>query len=96
MSGCTEVSHDGKVLRPASPGAQGLGVRIDPRPTEGFVHYLPCEISASTQLLKNVLIPNQTTLVDITLRRVVRRGVFELDQGVAQRSFKKIRPGAPL
>lgn len=96
MSGCPEVVHDDKVLRPASPGAQGLGLRINPRPVEGFVHYLPCEISASTELLKSVLRPNQTTLVDITLRRIVRRGVFELDQGVQQKSFKKTEPGAPL
>jgi hypothetical protein len=35
-----------------------------PRPSEGFVHYVPCEIAASSKLLKNVLKPNQTTLVD--------------------------------
>ncbi len=96
MSGCPEVTHDGKELRPASPGAVALGLRIDPRPTEGFVHYLPCEINASTGLLQSVLMPNQTTLVDITLRRIVRRGVFELDRGVAQQKFKDTPPGAPL
>ncbi len=96
MSGCAEVMHEGKVLRPASPGAGALGLRIQPRPTEGFVHYLPCEIRASAELLQRVLLPNQTTLVDITLRRIVRRGVFELDRGVQQKSFKNIKPGEPL
>lgn len=96
MCGCPEVMHAGKVLRPASPGAQGLGLQIRPRPTEGFVHYLPCGIGASTELLREVLQPNQTTLVDITLRRIVRRGVFELDRGVQQRSFKQTRPGEPI
>lgn len=96
MSGCPEVVHEGKVLRPSSDGAKGLGMRITPRPAEGFVHYLPCEISASTELLKSVLQPNQTTLVDIVLRRVIRRGVFELDQGTQQKSFKRTEPGAPI
>lgn len=96
MAGCREVTHEGKVLRAASPGAQGLGLRINPRPTEGFVHYLPCEISATTELLKSVLLPNQTTLVDIVLQRVIRRGVFELDQGTQQKSFKSTQPGDPI
>lgn len=96
MAGCKEVSHKGKVLRPANPGAQGLGLRIVPRPAAGFVHYLPCEISASTELLESVLLPNQTTLVDIVLQRVIRRGVFELDQGTQQKSFKSTQPGDPI
>jgi len=96
MAGCKEVAHDGKVMRPASPGAKSLGLRINPRPTEGFVHYLPCGIKASTELLKTILLPNQTTLVDIVLKRIIRRGVFELDQGVKRKSFKQIPPGDPI
>lgn len=96
MHGCDEVRHGDRVLRPASCGAEALGLKIVPRPSEGFVHYLPCEISASSKLLTNILRPNQTTLVDITLRRVVRRGVFELDRGTKQRDFKKTRPGVPI
>ena len=96
MCGCPEVVHEGRVLRPASPGAQGLGLQIRPRPTEGFVHYLPCAIGASTELLREIMLPNQTTLVDITLRRIVRRGVFELDRGVQQKSFKQTKPGDPI
>lgn len=96
MTGCEEVRYKDRVLRLASPGAQGLGLRIEPRPTDGFVHYLPCGIRASTKLLKNILLPNRTTLVDITLRRVVRRGVFGLDQGVRQKTFKKTPPGEPI
>ncbi len=96
MSGCPEVIHDGKVVRPAGAGANGLGLRITPRPTSGFVHYLPCEISASTDLMESIVLPNQTTLVDIILRRVIRRGVFELDQGIKQQSFKNTKPGKPI
>ncbi len=96
MTGCDEVRHGDRVLRPESCGAERLGLRIVPRPTDGFVHYLPCEIGASKSLLKDILKPNQTTLVDITLRRVIRRGVFELDRGTGQKSFRKIRPGGPI
>jgi hypothetical protein len=77
-------------------GSSFLGRRINPRPSQGFVHYLPCEITASTKLLKRILRPNQTTLVDIVLRRVIRHGVFELDQGTQQKSFKNTQPGDPI
>jgi hypothetical protein len=60
------------------------------------VHYLPCELRASKQAMDAILKPNQTAMVEIVLRRVVREGVFRLDRGTKQRSFKKDKPGAPL
>lgn len=96
MHGCDAVVHDGRVVRPESPGAGSLGLRIRPRPTDGFVHYAPCEIAASSRLLKNVVRPNETTLVDITLRRIVRGGVFELDRGFTRRDFRKTEPGGVI
>jgi len=94
--GCEAVKRDGKVVREANAGAEMVGMRITPRPEEGFVHYLPCELRATRQTLKAIFKPNQTTLVDIVLRRVVREGVFRLDRGTKQRSFKKDKPGPPL
>lgn len=96
MMGCKEVKRDGKVVREAGKGAEMMGMRIKPRPEEGFVHYLPCELRATRPVLKAIFKPNQTTLVDIVLRRVVREGVFRLDRGTKQRSFKKDKPGPPL
>jgi len=96
MMGCEAVKRDGKVVREAGKGAEMIGMKIEARPKEGFVHYLPCELRATRQTLKAIFKPNQTTLVDIVLRRVVREGVFRLDRGTKQRSFKKDPPGPPL
>lgn len=94
MLGADSVhTRDGDLVREALPGTDMLGLKIQPRPTEGFVHYLPCDLQASAELLREVLQPNQTSLIEIVLRRVVREGVFRMDSGVRTRSFKKDDPG---
>jgi hypothetical protein len=73
-----------------------LGLMILPRPDRGHVHYLPCGIQATAELLESVLQANRTTLLDIVLRRVVRQGVFRLGGlGEKRRSFHKDAPGDP-
>lgn len=97
MNGCDAVvAKDGEVVRPKSPGAQMLGLKVVPRPSSGFVHYLPCELHASKQVLTEVVRPNETTLIDIVLRRVVREGVFRFDRGVKARSFKRDPEGPAI
>ncbi len=101
MIGCDEVWHvtkkgKEKLIREEQPGAERLGLKITPRPATGFVHYLPCDLEASGSALRSFLKPNQTTLVDIVLRRVVHEGVFRLDRGTKQRKFKNDPPGPPL
>lgn len=56
-----------------------LGLQIHPRPTEGFVRYVPCQISANSELLDKVFKPNSTTLIDIVLHRVVSRDMFRFE-----------------
>jgi hypothetical protein len=80
--------EDRRELRPESFGAGKLGIRILPRPTEGFVHYAECELRATKANLSAIVRPNCTTLVDIVLRRVVREGVFRIDKGFDQGRFK--------
>ena len=96
MAGAPEVSDGSEIIRPATRGATSLGFRIVPRPADGFVRYLPCEIRASKSLLGEVLQPNSTTLVDIRLRRVVTKNVFRMSRlegkSVAG-SFKRTPPG---
>lgn len=97
MIGCDAVlGEGGDVLRRASPGAKKLGLRVLPRPTDGFVHYLPGQLSANAAMLSAFLRPNQTTLVDIVLRRVVREGVFQIRQGTKAEDFKKTPKGTPI
>lgn len=96
MNGAPEVRDGANIIRPAGRGAEALGFQIIPRPANGFVHYLPCEIQASAELLGRALQPNGTTLIDIRLQRVVRKSVFKMGrmQGNSTAgNFKKTRPG---
>jgi len=99
MCGCDPVivgedpSEEGyRVYRKKWDGIKLLGIIIDPRPQSGFAHYLPCRLEASADVWGMVLEPNQTTLVDIVLRRVVYEDVFQLDRDLKWRSFKNTRP----
>ncbi len=86
---------DGNVVRPALAGASALGFRIQPRPDDGFVRYLPCQIKADQTLLRHTLAPNATTLIDIRLRRIVDDNVFRLRKMQGDNvdgSFKRVRP----
>ncbi len=86
----------GKIIREAVDGAQTLGFRIIPRPKDGFVHYHPCEIKATVEMLKNAIQPNSTTLIDIELQRIVHANAFRLEKlsrNPGPHSFKSIRPG---
>jgi len=97
MKGTEKVeSPEGKTIREATKGAQQLGFKVIPRPDEGFVHYLPCEISASKDLLEKALKPNSTTLVDICLQRVVYKNVMRLDKGTKIQDFIKTEPGEEI
>lgn len=96
MVGSPAYLDGGTEVRAARRGTGALGLRVAPRPTRGFVRYLPCRIKASRALLTHVIKPNQTTLVDIVLRRVVGKNVFRLDRGTRAAPFKAIPPGEPL
>lgn len=100
MTGTDAIRDDAGIeIRPASPGAGTLGLRVVPRPNSGFVRYLPCEIRATKGLLEKALRPNCTTLVDIRLQRVVSKNVFRMDksrQGAAASSFKRTPPGEEI
>ncbi len=81
-------------------GMESLGIRITPRPDEGFVHYTRAALRAQKRNLAEFLKPDRTTLVDNVLRRVVRRGVFVMKNtervGPKGEDFTKQRPGAPI
>lgn len=97
MDGVKEVfDKDNKKIRETAGGAEALGFRIIPRPDSGFVYYLPCEIKASKDLFHKALKPNSTTLIDICVRRIVRKNVFRLKKmtnDTIKGEFGKIKPG---
>jgi len=99
-SGIVRHKSDNHIVRPTSPPMTSLGVRITPRPGDGFVHYREAVLRASKQHLNTFLRADQTTLVDIVLRRVVGRGVYELRNSAGAKpkgeDFRKQRPGSPI
>ncbi|AEA43786.1 esterase/lipase family protein [Fluviicola taffensis] len=79
-------------------GLNKLGLIIRPRPNEGFISYLPCEIIASKELFDKALQPNSTTMIDICLQRVVSSEVFQFEKvknlnGEQDINFRKAEPG---
>jgi hypothetical protein len=102
MEGSKVVRHeaDRHIVRPALPPMFSLGLRITARPDDGFVSYREAVLRASKEHLNTFLRADQTTLVDIVLRRVVGRGVFELINSAGTKpkgeDFRKQRPGSPI
>src|SRR5262249_15228383 len=85
-----------KLLRAELPGADGSGLEIVARPDTGFVHYIPARLTVSKGVLQEFMGADETTLVDIVLRRVVHEGVFRLTDKLDPESFTDQPPGAPI
>jgi hypothetical protein len=90
----------GKAVNPGKAQANTLGLEIRPRPSDGFVRYLPCKLEATVDYLEKVLQPNTTTLLDIVLQRIVDKEVFRLKKNDGNTmpstklgDFSKIKPG---
>lgn len=83
------VMKDGKIYRQPLPGTDMLGFQLRMRPDSGFVKYIPCEIKATEMMLEKALNPNETTMIDITVQRVVDQEVFRLvDLGTSMPSYE--------
>lgn len=96
MFGAPAVTYRGRQLRPALPACEHLGLHVIPYPQDGFVHYLPATLAASAENLVNFIRPNQTTIVDIVMRRIVREGVYRLTRDASPVNFTKQPPGTPI
>ncbi|MEI9921908.1 MAG: hypothetical protein WDO14_24415 [Bacteroidota bacterium] len=95
--GAVTQNIDGKLeqLRGPLDGITRMGLRVEPRPSSGFVHYLPCEYHADAEMLSIAVMANTTTLVDIILQRNVHKEVAELVP-LPGGDFKTITPGTEL
>ena len=96
MLGSPPVIYKGRQLRAALPGCGTLGLHVIPYPQEGFVLYQPARLTTSAENLRNFIKPNQTTIVDIVLRRIVREGVYRLTRDASPEDFTKQPPGMPI
>lgn len=97
LAGCEAITgDDGRVLRPALVPRPPYGLRLQPRETGRWVEHWPAELGEGLDDLLAVLDPNQTTVIDLVLTRVVREGVFRLTRSLSPRSFRDDPPGGPL
>ena len=78
--------HQG--LGPGTGAAQGVGNQ--------YAHYLRAHLLPTMKTLKAFLRPNQTTMVDIVLKRFVREGVFALTRNRGPDDFRKQPTGEIL
>ena len=94
LTGCPELrDEDGKVRRPELIPRPPYGLRLQPREAEKFVEHWTAELGADIADLMDVIAPNQTTIIDLRLTRVVREGVFRFTRSQAARDFRKDPPG---
>lgn len=101
MNGCPAVYLDRpgqrrKKVREVQPGLSQLGIRIEPFPDNGFAHYHPCEARGTPDILRHLIRPHETTLVDIVLKRIVRENTFAFAPGLAREDFRETKPGDAL
>ncbi len=97
LTGCPELKDkDGKVRRPELIPRPPYGLRLQPRDVERFVEHWPAELGRGIADLVDVITPNQTTIIDLRLTRVVREGVFRFTRSLAHRDFRKDPPGAAV
>ena len=74
-----------------------FGVRVVARPTRGFARYAAAEFRSEGLKAERILAPNETTYVDITLRRLVDKRVFRFDRAdQPSGSFKRVKPSGEV
>jgi hypothetical protein len=90
----------------AVSSATNLGIRILPRPEPDpeadpkvdnlFVHYARAEFGAAAKTLLNFIRVNETLLVEIVMKRIVRKGVFRLTTDTKPVDFTNDHPADPI
>lgn len=95
LKGTAAVKNGKKEIRAKQKGIDKIGLKIIPRPSNGFVYYLPCEIKADKTMFDYILKPNSTTLVEIVLQRIVSKEVFRMNplDNLPSTNFKGVKPG---
>ncbi|WP_221031244.1 esterase/lipase family protein [Actomonas aquatica] len=59
-----------------------FGVKVVARPTEGYAYYTVAEYQGRFSAVQRHFAPNRTMMIDITVRRHVRTGVYQLSQDI--------------
>lgn len=95
LAGCPAIPRaDGSIARAAVIPRPPYGIRLEPRQTDKLAEYWTTALDATMQGLLPWMRPNETTLIDIRLSRVVHAGVFQFTRQLAPpQSFKDVAPG---
>ena len=72
------IDKNGVMHRDALPGIDQMGVHVYAYPYLGFVRFFPAVLKAAKKVVDELLLPDQTTLIEIVLKRIIHQGVFEL------------------
>ena len=96
LTGCPEIVDDqGRRRRAGLVPRPPYGLRLLPRQDDKWVEHWLAELAADVGSLLDVIEPNQTTIIDLRLTRIVREGVFRFTSQLGPRSFRKDDPGPP-
>ncbi|HET7268725.1 MAG TPA: phospholipase [Oleiagrimonas sp.] len=94
LAGCPPIpGPDGSIVRAALTPRSPYGVQILPRHGNRFVEYWHAMLDSSMQDLLPLIRPNETTIVDVYLTRVVHKNVFRFTTQLAPPvDFKDVKP----
>ena len=96
LAGCPEIRDGERLVREALVPRPPYGLRLLPRQDEQLVEHWLAELGADVASLLDLVRPNETTIIDLRLTRVVREGVFRLGRSLAARDFRDDPPGGAI
>jgi hypothetical protein len=96
LAGCPEIRDGDRLVRPPRVPRPPYGLRLLPRQDDQLVEHWLAELGADSASLLELVRPNETTIIDLRLTRVVREGVFRFTRQLAPRRFRDDPPGGPV
>jgi hypothetical protein len=100
IHGCPAVIRevDGKrhKFRERLEGIDGLGMTVEAFPDTGFARYHPAYVKTSPLILRGIIRPHATVLLDVVLKRIIHRNTMDITRDLRRGSFKRTGPGPVL
>jgi hypothetical protein len=98
LAGCDPIpgKTTGRIARPALIPNPPYGLRVIPREENRLVEYWACELDNRAYDLLSLIRPNETTIIDIQLNRIVRERVMRFTTQMTPRDFREGDAGPPI
>ena len=95
LAGCPPIPRrDGSNARAALQPRPPYGLLLQPRHDQRFVEYWRAQLDVARHDLLTWLRPNETTIIDLHMARVVHEGVFRFTRRLAPaQDFRHVEPG---